>query len=76
MRRAEVLELRAVGPGLLRQCHEAQSALQVTIMIRSDISDEVRGLTRTYASVANREGHHIFTLVRVRVSTRIAQRRD
>ena len=40
----KVLELRAVGAGFFRQGHEFRGAREVTIVIGSDVGDEVRGL--------------------------------
>ena len=54
-----MLELRAIGTGLLRQGHQVKCALQVTIVIRSNIGDEVRGFARTHATSTYCEGRHV-----------------
>jgi hypothetical protein len=41
---AKVLELCAISAGFLRQRHEMLGALEITIVVRGDIGNEVGGL--------------------------------
>jgi formylmethanofuran dehydrogenase subunit C len=54
MWRAEVLELCAVGPSLLRKCHEVLGTIKVAIVVRGDISNEVGRLMRPDQVTTNR----------------------
>jgi len=55
---SKMLELRAVGAGLLRQGHEVLGTIQVTVVIGSDIRDEVGGLIRPDEPITDQEVSH------------------
>ncbi len=52
VRSSKVLEFRAVSAGFLRERHKALGAIEVTVVIRGDIRDEVRRLIGPHASSA------------------------
>ena len=50
---AEVLEFRTVSPCVLCESHQVLGPVEITIMVSSDIRDEVSGLTGADQSVAD-----------------------
>ena len=58
VRRAEVLELRAVGAGLLGQRHQLEGSIEAAVVVGGDVGDEVRGLVGADEAVADAEGRH------------------
>ncbi len=56
----EVLELRAVGASILGEGHEVLGSLEITVMVRGDVGDEVGRLIRADKALADAEGRHRF----------------
>ena len=56
----EVLELGAVGACLLGECNQVLGSLEVAVMVRRDVSDEVSGLNRADEAVTEAECRHRF----------------
>ena len=71
---AEVLELRAVGAGLLGQGHEMQRAIKAAVVVGRDVGNEVRGLGRANEAAADVEGRHSGIVGARRAPLRASQR--
>ena len=63
-----MLELRAVGPGLLGEGHQIASPIEITIVIGRYVSDEVRGLTFSNPRRTDWESHLCLTTPQVDIS--------
>ena len=55
---AEVLEFRTVSPRVLCKSHQVLGTVEITIMVSSDVRDEVSGLIGADQSVAYEEITH------------------
>ena len=56
---AKMLELRAIGAGVLRQGHQQLGSVEITVVIGGDIGNEVRGAIWADGRVPEGEIHHM-----------------
>ena len=62
LRRVEILELGSIRPRLLRQADKQFRPLQIAVVVRGDVGDEVGGMVQTNRSISKVDFHVVLKI--------------